>query len=343
MRPSRFAILSICLASACGDGGAPEDLPVDGNPGGQTYTIEWGPVEVQPLEEDTRCVTLELANDIPIRVDSIHNTLGATSHHFIVYRVNGDPINETPTPCTPFVDTLDPTKGAPLMITQRPEETIQLPEGVAFTLQAHQRVRLEMHFINPSNSTVTATATSELHVMPDAEFRDEADFLFIGNPDISLPSSSQVQSLGPTWFPYPSGLDGVNVFALTGHTHQLGVDVNIAVAPTEADPGSMVYQPDNFNWAEPDTVRLDPPLVLPAGGGFRFTCSWINETGGNVGFGESANDEMCFFWAYYYPSKGSKVCVHSEMYTADPLDICCPDDAVFCSLINDYLEDGLPQ
>ena len=29
-------------------------------------------------------------------------------------------------------------------------------------------------------------------------------------------------------------------------------------------------------------------------------------------FGESANNEMCFFWAYYYPSKGAYVCVHTD-------------------------------
>jgi hypothetical protein len=201
-------------------------------------------------------------------------------------------------------------------------------------------VRLEMHFINPSNTPQMASATSTLHVMADADFQYEADFLFIGNPDINLPSSSQVQSLGPTWFPYPATLAGVNVFAITGHTHKLGVDVNVHVAPTEADPGTAVYQPDNFSWSEPETTRMDPPFVLPEGGGFRFTCSWLNDSGQTVGFGESANDEMCFFWAYYYPSKGSKVCVHSEAYTDEPMDICCPDDAVFCALINQYLEDG---
>ena len=29
-------------------------------------------------------------------------------------------------------------------------------------------------------------------------------------------------------------------------------------------------------------------------------------------FGESATQEMCFFWTYYYPSQGSYLCVHSD-------------------------------
>ena len=41
-------------------------------------------------------------------------------------------------------------------------------------------------------------------------------------------------------------------------------------------------------------------LYIPDGGGFRFTCSWNNTSDTTVRFGESAEDEMCFFWAYYY-------------------------------------------
>jgi hypothetical protein len=39
---------------------------------------------------------------------------------------------------------------------------------------------------------------------------------------------------------------------------------------------------------------------------------------------------MCFFWAYYWPSQGSRVCFHTEQ--AGSRDICCPGDSL-CSLI----------
>jgi hypothetical protein len=339
MRQSCILVSSLIAAAGCGTD-AP-GLP-DGNPGGQVYSLTWGPIEVGPMEEDTRCVTLPLGNDIPVKIDAIHNTLGSASHHFIVYRVADGEINETPEPCFPFVDTLDPTAGAPLMITQRADEELQLPDGVAFSLPAQQMVRLEMHFINASNAPITVEATTELHAMADADFVHEADFLFIGNPDIQLPSRPEIQTLGPTYFPIPNGLDDVNVFAITGHTHELGVDVEVEVAASPEAGGTMVYDPTAFSWSEPETIRHDPPFVIPADGGFRFSCSWVNETGETVGFGESANDEMCFFWAYYYPSQGSKVCVHSEMYTEEPIDICCPDD-VLCALINEYLDQNLPE
>ena len=54
-----------------------------------------------------------------------------------------------------------------------------------------------------------------------------------------------------------------------------------------------------------------------------------------VGFGEGANDEMCFFWAYYYPSHGARVCVHTTQ-TGSPIDICCPGSGL-CSVLRTLL------
>jgi hypothetical protein len=107
-----------------------------------------------------------------------------------------------------------------------------------------------------------------------------------------------------------------NFFALTGHEHKLGTDVQVAVATSASDTGSAVYDVPNWVWSEPATVQHAPPFTIPTNGGFRFTCKWHNPNPDTsappVKFGESANDEMCFFWAYYYPSHGTHVCLHSE-------------------------------
>ena len=82
----------------------------------------------------------------------------------------------------------------------------------------------------------------------------------------------------------------------------------------------------------PRTIRRSSGI--PAGGGFDFECKWTNTGSTAVKFGESANDEMCFFWAYYYPSQGAKVCIHTEQYGgAAGIDICCPATPTICALI----------
>jgi hypothetical protein len=76
---------------------------------------------------------------------------------------------------------------------------------------------------------------------------------------------------------------------------------------------------------------------VPTGGGFKFTCTWNNDTANEVDFGESACDEMCFFWAYYYPAPSSEVCIHTGMLGGSAgTDACCPGDSE-CTLIDAYL------
>ena len=73
---------------------------------------------------------------------------------------------------------------------------------------------------------------------------------------------------------------------------------------------------------------------MSTAGGFDFSCSYYNNISATVRFGESANNEMCFFWAYYYPSNGSHVCAHTDRFGAG-LDLCCPDaGSGLCSLLD---------
>jgi hypothetical protein len=340
MRLSCVLAIGLCSVAACGgddDGSGPPDANfVEG-----TYTVNWGPYTAQPGEEGTKCVDLHLGNPGPIHVNEIHNNLGEASHHFIVYRkATAEAGYETPRDCVPFVGTLNPMNGAPLMITQKFDETLTLPPGVAFTLQQDQVVRLEMHYVNTGEEPVTIMASAEF--TSTLTFEHEADFLFAGTPDIDLPPGPETQTVGPAFLPFVPSLAGSKVFAITGHTHTYGTAVRVANATSASDPGTEIYNPETFNWDEPETTRLDPPVIIPAAedGGFRFSCDYVNTSGQRIGFGENADDEMCFFWLYYYPSKGAKVCFHTEQQGGH--DVCCPtdetnaDDAVLCALIQSY-------
>jgi hypothetical protein len=312
------------------DSGVPDTGIAITDAGSPAYTVEMGPIPVMPGEEHTQCITVRLGNLMPIHVTSIHNVLSTVSHHLIVYRVADTTEQPTPFACAPFTDTLDPTKGSPLMITQKRDELLQLPPGVAFSLNALQMVRIEMHFINVTEQPQMAQASVTFQSMADSEFRDEADFLFVGDPDISLPMMSET-TLGPVFFAVPTMYSGVNFFAITGHEHHLGTGVTVEVAPSRTATGTSVYNPPGWLWSEPATVFHDPPFTIPDGGGFRFTCRWNNTTMNRVRFGESANAEMCFFWAYYYPSRGARVCAHSDQ-GGTGIDFCCPGD-IACALI----------
>lgn len=325
-----------------GSGGSATTAAGGGGSGGSDVvpgqqSITFGPVTLDPGVENTQCIQARLGNLEQLRVHQLHNLLSQGSHHMIVYRTSDTEEKLTPYDCQPFVDTLDPTKGAPLMVTQKHEDTLTLPEGVAFTLAPNQMIRLEVHFINALSEPLEMKATAEFVPIAEKDFKYEADFLFLGDPDIDIPAMSSA-TLGPVFLPLgkllPELADTATFFAITGHTHQWGKNVKVDVVKDAADPGTSVYDVPGWSWSEPETVQHDPGFTVPADGGFKFSCEWDNKSDQAVGFGESATDEMCFFWAYYYPSKGAHVCAHSEQAPQFGTDLCCPGSPICQYLFN---------
>ena len=310
-----FLVVVFALATACGesqgttggDGGSGASNGTGGGavPPGESFSVKWGPIEVPSGTESTQCVVKRLGNDGRLFVNEIHNELGATSHHFIVYRVNGTEEQPEPFSCDPFEDTFT---DAPLIITQRADDRLRLPQGVAYALEPNQMVRLELHYINVTEAPQMAEATSTFVSIDEGDVENEADIMFMG--DTTFGEIDGLTTFGPRFLKVPSRLNGVSYFAITGHEHQWGTDVYVEATTGEGAAGDPVYDVDNFRWDEPETVTFDPPFKVPDGGGFNLTCSWNNTSDSPVFFGTRVDDEMCFFWAYYYPSQGPVVCAN---------------------------------
>jgi hypothetical protein len=290
---------------------------------GEELSVTWGELEVAPGGEGTRCAVLDLGNATEVKISKI--STDSTSHHLVVYVLDdtSTPVSE-PTICEPFAKALAPGAGAsPLMIAQKPVDSIQLPEGVAYTFQPNQKIMLELHFFNGTDAPQIATATTTFHVGTPELIRHEASFLFIGTPDLELPPGAETTI--EAFFTPPESLYGIEYYAITGHTHALGTDVQVQTSAARESERTSVYSPATFLWNEPETQRHDPPFKVPDGGGFHLQCVYQNTTTETVEWGESATAEMCFFWAYYYPSQGARLCVHSTLVGGpDGIDVCCP-------------------
>ncbi len=93
----------------------------------------------------------------------------------------------------------------------------------------------------------------------------------------------------------PADLTGKNYFGFTGHEHHFGTGVTVGMGTKGAAMKPVYDVGAAFSWSEPPTVYHDPPVVLEAGGGFQLKCTWDNTGPTKLKFGESAQDEMCFF------------------------------------------------
>ncbi len=333
----RFVLpLALLATIGCGADGDDNQPP----PAGEVYSLRYGPITVLPGKENTQCVNLRLSNTSEIKVHQMRNLLSGGSHHLIVYK-DDDPASiekATPYDCDPFTGALNLSgMAAPVMITQKAEDTLTLPDRVAYTFAPNQMIRIEMHFINSTDAPIEVSATSEFHSVPESAIDHEANVLFIGTPDINIPAGAMMDVRA---YFTPSraqlDLDGAKIFAITGHTHKHGRNVTISTATSQGGPRTSVYAPGRFDWSEPETSVHEPEFSLPDGlqAGFEITCSYHNTSSQTVRFGESANDEMCFFWAYYYPSKGSHVCVNTN-FPGVNIDVCCPDAGKPCEMLSE--------
>jgi hypothetical protein len=272
-----------------GDAGAPPVATLDAG---------IGPIPLSPGQETTVCITLALSNDQPVYIPRITVTLAEGSHHLVVYRSMATTESLTPTQCTAFQGILM-GQAVPLMITEKRSDDLTFPTGVALKIQAHQMIELEAHYINTTAQTLQGRGTVDFETVPLAtENVTESDLAFWGTLSIVLPSG--VQSVGPL---FASGLAGTHGFALTTHQHRLGSDFKVWFANSASDTNHAPVA-DTTDWANPPLYRLSPELDFNGQNGLAYQCTWNNTTGQVVTFGESALQEMCFLWMYYYPSHG---------------------------------------
>jgi hypothetical protein len=251
--------------------------------------------QIQPGAEQHVCVVVELPNPDDTWINQIHATLSGGSHHMIVDRqAAGTPLELDPQPCAPTMAS-DATR---LMIAQQADTVIDLPSGAAFAIAAHQPLFLQLHYANVGTQVRDIVGTVDLTVAPPSDTAPiEADSIFTGSLAIDLPPESMGSS---TSFFIPDPAAGTrHVFALTSHTHHLGVRSTIERVPSaDAPPVTPIHV--STSWDDPPLTQFMPPLDFTGADGLRLTCNYNNTTDRTVTFGTATTDEMCFMWVYFY-------------------------------------------
>ena len=286
---------SLAAGAAAPASAAPQQPPP---PPAATLTIKVP--QVPPGGEDTQCVQIRMTNTAPVNVVKLHNTLSAGSHHFIVTALNDPMAPEAALKrCQGFGGAVT---GAPLAITQAHDDSVQLSEGIGYALKTGQVMHLEMHYINTTDRPIDISATTELFAAAPGAVLQDAAVMLLGTADIAIPPRSMMES-PQKFLKLPAGMQGVKFYQITGHTHRMGTAVNVSLAANANMPLMELYAPKNYDWEAPESKPLTPHLTVPPDGGFLLKCAWNNTSDMQLGWGESALDEMCFFWGYYYPRK----------------------------------------
>jgi hypothetical protein len=282
-----------------------------GGPGGtsaietaQTIVFTMDGFQVPPGGEYYKCQDFPntFGGDIAI-VDS-KSVMTVGSHHLFVFRLSqggfyGGTPNLGPNDTKgPLVDC--PSGGVefhPFVHgAQSPVQETTYPDGLGQAFNSDETVRIMVHYLNTTSDAITAGVTVTLKYVEASAVQNLAASVFLNSLGLKVPPGASTQS-----FTYQVPMD-LNLLSASGHMHRRGTQfVGTAVLPDGTK--KTIYTTNT--WDEPVAASFTPAMTLPSGSSIQWACSYANDTGMTLGFGESANsNEMCIFTGTYYPAPG---------------------------------------
>ena len=254
----------------------------------------------------------ELGNDTEIKVHQMHNVLSASSHHLIVYQGQHGHDRADHADAVPAVhrraqhDRHDLRRS---MITQKHDDEITLPDGVAYTFAPHQMMKLEMHYINCDDAAEMAQATVDIFAADPTTIHDEAaTSCSPARPTSAIPPNTTADTpsvLHPCRARSTSASRDSSSRSPATSTSSAPTCI-VSVAPSKTGPMTEVgLRPD----AVPVERARDRGLhnagfSVPTGAASTSRALEQHQPPPTVSFGESANDEMCFCVGVLLPVAG---------------------------------------
>jgi hypothetical protein len=284
--------LAVIALAACGtpnpgtgddDDDTPDAALADGNPEDGYSELIAGNWSLGNGDEGYHCVTRTVTADTWIT--SFRNTAPPGTHHSALSV--GPPIGPDGS------GVCDAAANQPTIIYGAGVGTpdLALPEGVAVRVRAGQQLMLNLHVFNASDSPLSGR--SGVSVKTTTAAVAEAGVANTGKTtDLSVPpgSSTQVGTCNVA--------EATTAMSVFPHMHKLGVHMRATVTKPSGST-TLIDMPYSFD--SQAYYPIAPELALAPGDRIRVECSYQNNTGATVGFGQSSLQEMCGLGIYVTP------------------------------------------
>jgi len=319
-----------------------DDLALCDPPEGEGFLFRYGPDNYDDPEEvakyllpagseDEMCVYIRTQNEETVYLSDFHGRMRPGSHHLIVTLTEdtGDIVYDTPVECTQggaigdrwLVGSQDPQLDVAAGGSERgaPSQPGDPEYGGAIRLPANSILRLDLHYLNPTDEEILREAWVYLKRKPAEEVEVEVELLGFYQSSIDVPPQSTGVStpIGRCRVPSDRYLGIV-----TGHFHENGTRFTVWHEPQGEQP-VKIYE--TSNWEDPGnaaySARVENPslddigigtdwgategyIELKEGDYVNFQCEFDNPTDEPVGLGDQGRDQMCNVFGMYFPSDG---------------------------------------
>ena len=287
---TRSLLASLALLAAC-DGGAADpgaDAAIDADlPDGWSLLLagEW---RLNPGAERYYCVYATVPRDLYIKAFRPINPTG--THHTVLTRYDG-PVPDGTYTCAVFTNGQNMIYGSGVGTPDT-----EFPDGVGMFLPAGTRLLLNLHLYNASEAPLVGRSGTLFREATAADVQQMAELVLAGpTSGLQVPPGVSTQS-GDCRMSRVSDVP-IHVFAVGSHMHRLGRRLRTEVRRT-----GQVLQDRPYEFEHQDFVAVTPTVELLPTDVLTTRCTYDNQTGATVGFGDSTDDEMCFTELFYYPA-----------------------------------------
>lgn len=175
---------------------------------------------------------------------------------------------------------------------------LDFPTDVGVKISAGQQIHLNLHLFNFTN----APLSGESAILVKAQSTPPptlAEMVFDGTFAIFLPNNPTTPQsvVGTCTANAPS-----TVFAVWPHMHQIATHQKIDIIRGASH--NVIHDRD-YTFTEQNYYKLAPEVSVQTGDRIEVTCTYLNDTGATVTFGDGSQKEMCFGGLYRYPAANS--------------------------------------
>ncbi|MBX3196845.1 MAG: peptidylglycine alpha-amidating monooxygenase [Labilithrix sp.] len=180
----------------------------------------------------------------------------------------------------------------------------------------------QMHYSNPTGKK-GATDKSRIDLCTSAPRQHEADVMAFGSQSFEIPAAPPAggRYTIDCALTAPAAFAGLHFFAAMPHMHQIGVAMSTTLTPAAGGPDVDLGSMSSFSFDS--QAWLPVSATLKAGDVIRTSCSWTNNTGAPVRFGEKTGDEMCYSFSMYYPRIKSSLWSWAAPASGPPIGATC--------------------
>jgi hypothetical protein len=293
--------------------------PLAPPPGGHQIVLD-GPM-LQPGEEMEGCIWVQAPNTEDFVVGKWEYSLNPGTHHFALWghvRGPAPALNEFVAGDTACIRGGAPIDGISISgAGEAPYFVDDYPAGAGNTIEAGKLLGLNPHYFNEFDVPIQVKLWINMHPVEGAH-QHEVETLLSGPGFLDGQSVFSIAvdpfSTGTLRLRMVNALGTpMHIFQMSSHQHQRGTRFTAWNAS-----GDKVFE--NFDWAHPAVLDFVEPYVLAPGDHLDYECEWDNGvnrpvrrcgdsqfdancTPGDpvrVGFGVTAQDEMCYLTGFYY-------------------------------------------